>query len=82
MTASHADLLPVGGELVLVGGQERSLQLAVAPVTAAAGRRPAPATADSSRAPDEPAAEENRMRLVAALLGLGTLLLWIALLKD
>jgi hypothetical protein len=34
------------------------------------------------RAPDEPAAEENRMRLLAALLFLGTLLLWIAFLQD
>ncbi len=98
MTTSHADLLPVDDEHVLFGGQgpsaissevdprerlfdrrsqatsggtEHSPQLAVVPVATAV-----------RRSPDEPADEETRMRLLAALLVLGALLLWITFLQD
>jgi len=103
MTASHADLLSLGEERVLVGrqgpsaissgvdprerlldrrsqatpgGAEHSLQPAVVPA-ASAVRFEARGVA-----PDEAAAEEDRMRLLAALLALGALLIWIVFLAG
>jgi hypothetical protein len=137
MTASHADLLSVGEERVLVGrqgpsaissgvdprerlldrrsqakpgGAEHSLQPAVVPAASAVLRRRAPEAEGSKAAsrldrdrtasladeggasavrfeargvaPDEAAAEEDRMRLLAALLALGALLIWIVFLAG
>jgi len=92
MTASHADLLSLGEERVLVGRQGPSaISSGVDPRERLLDRRSqaTPGGAEHSlqpavvpAAPDEAAAEEDRMRLLAALLALGALLVWIVFLAG
>ncbi|HSD29175.1 MAG TPA: hypothetical protein VLL75_17875 [Vicinamibacteria bacterium] len=76
MTASHVRLRTA-----------HSLRTAVVPVGTVFRRRAGAARAGSSRhgrewAADERAAEDDRLRLVAALLVIATLLVWILFLQG
>jgi len=98
MTASHvrlpssisAEIEPREGLLhrldrATSGGTGHFLQPAVVPVATAFRRRTAGGTAGTgrhARAADAFASEEDRMRLVAALLVLCTLLVWILFLQG
>ncbi len=98
MIASHADLLSDPRERLLDGrsqatsggrapeaeGSKASSRLDRDRTASLAGEGGASAVRFEARgvAPDDAAAEESRMRLLAALLALGVLLIWIVFLEG